>query len=218
MIEKTPYSHDVSPKSYKFTLEKKGFPPTTKVVDLSDGLERYYVRDLPSGDDSNAILLSCIIPNGSMKRRIILFLILFILSASYVIADTTVNTTLGSQNDIPASVEMGNAESGEKYILALSPYNLAQLPPIFYGETDLPAGEELTITISKFPFGDLIVSDIISVLDKDEETKPFFTTSTEGMNKWFFIGNIDDFSFGAYRVNISAISEDICDENVFKIK
>jgi len=153
-----------------------------------------------------------------MKRRIILLFVLFILSAGYVIADSMVNTTLGSQNDIHASVGMGNYESGEKHILELSPFTLAQLPPIFYGETDLPAGEGLTIIISKFPVGDLIVSDIISVLDKDEETKPFFTTSTEGMNKWFYIGNIDDFSFGAYRVNISAMSEDISDENVFRIK
>lgn len=136
-----------------------------------------------------------------MKRRIFLFIVFLILMTNFVIADSAVNKT-----------------PGERHTLEISPYILAQLPPIFYGETDLPVGEELTITITKFPVNEQIASASISVLDAKEETKPFFTTHTEGMNKWFYIGNVDDFSFGAYRVNISAISEDISDENIFRIK
>lgn len=49
LIGKTPYYRDVSPKTYTFTLKKSGFPPTTKVVDLSDGIEKYYLVDMEGG-------------------------------------------------------------------------------------------------------------------------------------------------------------------------
>jgi hypothetical protein len=148
-----------------------------------------------------------------MKRRIILLFVFCILFTNIVLADSGVNSTNGTTKGV-----VGNIEPNEKHILTISPYTLAQLPPIFYGETDLPVGEELALKICKFPTNEEIVSTTVSVLDKNEETKPFFTTPTEGMNKWFFIGNIDDFSFGTYRVNISTMNEGISDENIFRIK
>lgn len=148
----------------------------------------------------------------------ILLFVLFIFSMSSVIADSTVNFTNETHNDDSVNDQFVNDNVGERPILVLSPYMLSQLPPVFYGETDLPVGEELTIKITKFPTNEQIVSETTSVLDKNEETKPFFTTPTKGMNKWFFIGNIDDFSFGPYTVNISAKRESISDQNIFRIK
>lgn len=50
IVGKTPYTHDASLRSYKFTLKKSGSNPTTKVVDLSDGIDRYYSVNLNNGE------------------------------------------------------------------------------------------------------------------------------------------------------------------------
>ena len=106
----------------------------------------------------------------------------------------------------------------KKPVLKIYPYTFGQLPPTYYGETNLPVGEVLIINISRFPVSSQGESAVISVLSADEETKPSFTPETKGMNKWMYTGNIDNFTFGAYQVTVSAINENISVYNIFRIK
>jgi hypothetical protein len=106
----------------------------------------------------------------------------------------------------------------EKPVLKLYPYTIGQLPPTFYGETNLPIGENLVINISRFPVSSQGESAVISVLSADADTKPSFNPETKGMNKWLYTGNIENYTFGAYQVKISAVNESMSDENIFRIK
>ena len=106
----------------------------------------------------------------------------------------------------------------EKPVIKIYPYTFGQLPPTYYGETNLPVGEVLIINISRFPVSSQGESAVISVLSADEKTKPSFTPETKGMNKWMYTGNIDNFTFGAYKVTVSAINENISGYNIFRIK
>ena len=59
----------------------------------------------------------------------------------------------------------------EKPVIKIYPYTFGQLPPTYYGETNLPVGEVLIINISRFPVSSQGESAVISVLSADEKTK-----------------------------------------------
>ncbi|MDD1724967.1 MAG: hypothetical protein LUQ07_07545 [Methanospirillum sp.] len=109
-------------------------------------------------------------------------------------------------------------DTNERPVLTIYPYTIGQLPPTFYGETSLPVGEELTVNITRFPDNSQGEAAVIRVLSAEKETKPSFTPETAGMNKWLYTGDIANYTFGAYKVVVSASNEDISAENIFRIK
>jgi hypothetical protein len=137
-----------------------------------------------------------------MSKIVIFALLICFLLAGTALADTTNSADVSS----------------EKPVLTIYPYTIGQLPPTFYGETNLPVGENLMINITKFPVSTQSESAVISVLSADADTKPSFTPEIKGMNKWLYTGNIQNYTFGDYQAIISAVNENLSDQNIFAIK